>query len=95
VALDVLTLLANYYPTKLVSAVKVETLFIHAERDSVAPPKIGEECIRQAPHFTLKTIPDCGHLIVLDNKSAFHTAVRDYLAVGSTDHFPENQQKAR
>ena len=83
VAIDVLGFLASYRPADVVSKVVVETLFLHADQDSVAPLNIGEACVQQAPHFSLKTVANCGHLIVLDNKSAFHAAAREFLAADS------------
>lgn len=79
VAIETVALLAAYEPVDHVGAVRVPQLFIHADKDTVAPAELGEACARTAPDGRLEILADCGHLIALDQKDAFHASLRAFL----------------
>lgn len=79
VAIETVAVLAAYEPVDHVGAAKVPQVFIHADKDTVAPVALGEVCSRTAPNGRLSVIADCGHLIVLDRKDAFHASLRAFL----------------
>jgi non-heme chloroperoxidase len=71
--------LSTYEPEKVVGKVNVPVLFLNAKHDAVAPEALGEACAKAAPNGRLEVLPDCGHLIVLDQKAAFHERLRAFL----------------
>lgn len=79
VALETVSALARYEPIDLAPKVRVPTLFLHAENDTVAPKSIGIACAEKAANGRVEVLPDCGHLIVLDRKDAFHDVLRTFL----------------
>ena len=79
VALETVEFLSTYEPEKVVGKVNVPVLFLHAKQDAVAPEALGEACAKAAPNGRLEVLPDCGHLIVLDQKAAFHERLRAFL----------------
>jgi pimeloyl-[acyl-carrier protein] methyl ester esterase len=79
VALETVQVLASYDPQNIVASVKAPILFLHAEHDSVAPKALGEACAQKAPDARLEVVPNCGHLIVLDQKEVFHERLRAFL----------------
>jgi pimeloyl-ACP methyl ester carboxylesterase len=79
VALATVEVLARYEPEKNVARVKAPILFLHAEQDTVAPKELGQACAKAAPNGRLEVLPNCGHLIVLDQKDAFHEQLRAFL----------------
>jgi pimeloyl-ACP methyl ester carboxylesterase len=79
VALETVRVLATFSPVGLASKVQVPQLFIHASQDDVAPVSIGQACAAGAVNAQLEVIEDCGHLIVLEKKDAFHNAVVRFL----------------
>jgi non-heme chloroperoxidase len=79
VALETVEFLSTYEPEKVVGKVNVPVLFLNAKHDAVAPEALGEACAKAAPNGRLEVLPDCGHLIVLDQKAAFHERLRAFL----------------
>lgn len=79
VALETVDVLSRYEPERVAPKVRVPTLFLHAENDTVAPKSIGIACAETAEKGRVEVLPDCGHLIVLDRKDAFHDAVRAFV----------------
>jgi pimeloyl-ACP methyl ester carboxylesterase len=79
VALATVNVLAAYEPLETVAKVRVPTLFLHAEHDLVAPVWLGEACVANAPAARLEVIKDCGHLMVLDQKTQFHEHVKNFV----------------
>jgi pimeloyl-ACP methyl ester carboxylesterase len=80
VALETVAILAAYDPVSTAGQVKVPQLFIHADKDLVAPISVGQACVERAPNARIEVVPDCGHLIVLDQKTGFHELVRSFVA---------------
>jgi pimeloyl-ACP methyl ester carboxylesterase len=79
VALETVEVLAGYEPEKAVASVKAPILFLNAEQDTVAPTALGQVCAETALNGRLEVFPDCGHLIVLDQKDAFHERLRSFI----------------
>nr|WP_081922998.1 alpha/beta hydrolase [Paraburkholderia fungorum] len=79
VAIETVETLAGYDPLRTVAQVPVPTLFVHADKDAVSPVWLGKACAAQMPDARLEIVADCGHLIVLDQKSLFHQLVRDFV----------------
>jgi pimeloyl-[acyl-carrier protein] methyl ester esterase len=78
-ALEALEVLASYEPESTVGKVNVPALFLHAEHDTVAPKALGQACADKAKNGRLEVLANCGHLIVLDQKDAFHEHVRAFM----------------
>jgi len=76
--LEVLNVLATYEPKDVAPKVGCPTLYLHAANDAVSPIEIGSDCEKASPFGSLSVIPDCGHLIVLDQKARFHEAVKHF-----------------
>jgi pimeloyl-ACP methyl ester carboxylesterase len=79
VALETVRVLSTYEPENVVGDVRVPVLFLHAEHDTVAPRSLGEACAKIAPNGRLEVLPDCGHLIVLDQKAAFNERLNSFI----------------
>jgi non-heme chloroperoxidase len=80
VAIETLDVLAHYEPETVASKVKVPTLFLHADSDTVAPAELGHACAAKAANARVEVLADCGHLIVIERKDAFHDAVRAFVS---------------
>jgi pimeloyl-ACP methyl ester carboxylesterase len=80
VALETVAILAAYDPVSTAEQVKVAQLFIHADQDQVAPISVGKACVERALNARMEVVADCGHLIVLDQKTRFHEIVRSFVA---------------
>lgn len=80
VALETVEILASYDPVSAARRSTAPLLLIHADKDTVAPRSIGESCAAAAPNARLEVIEDCGHLIVLDQKAAFHATTLAFVA---------------
>ncbi|WP_368668686.1 alpha/beta fold hydrolase [Nocardioides massiliensis] len=50
-------------------------LFAHGEDDDVIPVDVARACAEAAPRGELEVLPDCGHLVVLDQRGPLHEAV--------------------
>jgi non-heme chloroperoxidase len=79
VALETVELLSSYEPAELVGKVEIPVFFLHADHDAVAPQSLGLACAQTAPKGRLEMVPDCGHLIVLDQKVIFHERLKSFL----------------
>jgi len=79
VALETLKQLEHFEPGSLAGRVPIRTLYVHADRDEVAPRRIGEACVAAAKNAQLSVVDNCGHLIVIDQKDSFNALLRQYL----------------
>lgn len=79
VALETVGALAAYDPAPAVAKIEVPVLFVHGDSDPVAPVELGRKCAALAAKGRVEVIPDCGHLIVIDQKAAFHAAARRFI----------------
>lgn len=77
-AIETVGILQHYEPAEAVQGLAVPTLFVHADKDLVAPVATGQACTDTTPRSKLVVLENCGHLIVLDSKDAFHDAVRSF-----------------
>src|ERR1700722_339118 len=79
VALETVQVLSSYEPVEVVGRVEAPVLFLHADHDGVAPESLGLACAQATPKGRLEVVRDCGHLIVLDQKIAFHEQLKSFL----------------
>ena len=79
VALEALSVLAEYDPRCAVAQVTVPQLFINAPNDRVAPPQLGEECASLAPHGSLKLMSHGGHFVPFEAKNEMHDAIIQFV----------------
>lgn len=59
--------------------VRVPTLVLVGEHDTITPPALSEELAQLLPEATLAVIPGAGHLSNQENPAAFNAAVRGFL----------------
>jgi len=85
VALKTVELLRSFEPETIAADITVRTLFIHGSDDDVVPPAISDACAERMGCASVVKIPDCGHLVVLDQKEALGTLVDEFL---SRDEMP-------
>lgn len=83
VALETVATLAQYDPVAAAGAATTPVVFVHGENDPVAPVSVGKACAEAARQGRLEVIPQCGHLIVLDQKAPFHALVAGVAATPS------------
>jgi pimeloyl-ACP methyl ester carboxylesterase len=55
------------------------TLVVWGEQDTFLPPAYGEAFVQRIPGATLRTIPDCGHLVPYEQTAAFVELVNHFL----------------
>jgi pimeloyl-ACP methyl ester carboxylesterase len=63
----------------LLLSVRVPTLVLWGEHDSITPLELSEELCAGIPGARLVTIPEAGHISNLDNPPAFNAALREFL----------------
>lgn len=54
-------------------------LLVWGEDDSVLPPRYGQEFASLLPNATLRLLPDCGHLVPLEQPEAFGRLALEFL----------------
>ncbi len=74
-ALQGVSVLGEFAPEPVCSAVGVPVLFVHGEDDDVIAVDVARACAKSAPRGDLEVLPDCGHLVVLDQRGPLHEAV--------------------
>ena len=79
VALESLQQLEHFEPVPLAARVPVHALYVHADKDDVAPRRIGEACVAASGDGQLAVVENCGHLIVIEQKDAFNTLLQRHL----------------
>ena len=79
VALEALAQLEHFEPEPLAKHVPIQTLYVHADKDEVAPRRIGEACVAGAKNARIEIVENCGHLIVIDQKNAFNALLHQHL----------------
>lgn len=79
VAIETVAELAGFTPEAAAARVSAPQLFIQGAQDAVAPLATGEACRAAAPDGRLDVIADCGHLIVIEAKDAFHARLAAFL----------------
>lgn len=79
VALETAALLGGFAPEPLCDLVSVPILFVHGADDAVIPSSVSERCAVLAATGQAEIIPDCGHLVVLDQRQAFHAVLERFL----------------
>lgn len=65
--------------TSMLPAVKVPTLVLIGESDTIAPKSSSEFIVQHIPTAALKVVPAAGHLSCLDNSAAFNAALGKFL----------------
>jgi non-heme chloroperoxidase len=78
-ALEALAQLEHFEPEPLASRVRAHTLYVHADKDEVAPRRIGEACVAASKNGRIAIVENCGHLIVIDQKNAFNALLHQHL----------------
>jgi pimeloyl-ACP methyl ester carboxylesterase len=63
----------------LLPRISAPTLCLWGAQDRVTPPEYGERFAKRIPHATLQVVPDCGHMLPLEQEAAFVKAVCDFL----------------
>jgi pimeloyl-ACP methyl ester carboxylesterase len=79
VGTEVAGLLGTFEPAPLAPQLAVPALFVHGADDDVSSPDLSRVCSEAAPQGQLAVLEDCGHLLVLDQRAAFHDAVVAFL----------------
>lgn len=76
-------LLDNFFTldiTGRLSAIKVPTLVVAAEKDLLKPPELSALIARRIPGAQMLTIADAGHVAIFEKPAEFNTAVLGFLA---------------
>jgi pimeloyl-ACP methyl ester carboxylesterase len=79
VALETADLLDEFEPVPLAGKVTARALLVHGEHDDIVPVTVSAECARLMTHGTLLTVPESGHLVVLDQHSRLNEILREFL----------------
>lgn len=72
--------LGDFEPLRWCPQVVVPALFLHGADDDVSTPDVAEACSAAVPNGQLAVLKDSGHLLVLDQRQAFHDAVMSYVS---------------
>lgn len=66
--------------TDAMRAVRVPTLLIVGEQDSITPPEVMRAITGVMPQARLAVVPGCGHMTPMEDADAFNRLVRDFLS---------------
>jgi pimeloyl-ACP methyl ester carboxylesterase len=77
-ALATVAELGRFEPAEIAAEMTVPTLYVHGAQDDVVPLAISEQCAAAAEDSELAVVPDCGHLVPIDQKEPFHELVREF-----------------
>jgi non-heme chloroperoxidase len=72
--------MAHFEPAEIAAGVKVPTLYVHGAEDDVVPLAISEQCAAAADLAEVAVVPECGHLVPIDQKEPFHDLLREFVA---------------
>ena len=64
---------------QLWSALKCPTLVLRGERSNLLTEKAVDKMLFTCPTASLRTIPDAGHAIMVDNQAAFISEMKSFL----------------
>lgn len=78
VAVETCAVLGEFDPVAVASDVRVPALFIHGAADNVVPPEVSATCAARMPEARVEVVPDCGHLVVLDQKERLAELVSSF-----------------
>jgi pimeloyl-ACP methyl ester carboxylesterase len=95
VAIETVLAMARLDPVATAATAKVPQRHICAAQDAVAPVAFVQSCAAAAADASVEVIEDCGHLIVIDNKPAFHQRLEAclcQLALQTTPHAYPNEE---
>jgi pimeloyl-ACP methyl ester carboxylesterase len=79
VGTEVAESLGDFEPLPLCARLELPVLFVHGADDAVSTVDVAEACSAAAPHGELAVLENCGHLLVLDQRQAFHEAVASFI----------------
>lgn len=91
VAIEAVGDLARFVPEEAAPRVPAPQLFVQGAQDAVSPLATGQACAAAAPDGRLAVIEDCGHLIVIEAKEAFHARLAAFLATLTDRQAPRKQ----
>ncbi|MDT5096729.1 MAG: hypothetical protein QOC76_466 [Mycobacterium sp.] len=74
-ALQGVALLGEFDPLPLCESVSKPVLFVHGQDDDVIPIREAQACAESAPRGSLRVLPECGHLVVLDQRHVLHDTI--------------------
>lgn len=66
--------------TEAMRAVRVPTLLIVGEEDSITPPEVMRSIPQVVPQASLAVLPGCGHMTPMEDPEAFNRLVRGFLS---------------
>lgn len=72
--------MSRFEPAEIAAGVKVPTLYVHGADDDVVPVAISEQCADAAEGAAVAVVPECGHLVPIDQKEPFHDLLREFVA---------------
>jgi pimeloyl-ACP methyl ester carboxylesterase len=81
-ALDTVLEMSTFEPTDIAAEVTVPALYVHGAEDDVVPIAISAACAEAGAAADLAEVPECGHLVPIDQKEPFHELLRDFAAKG-------------
>jgi non-heme chloroperoxidase len=77
-AIDGVESLAEFEPLGPAQQWSVPSLFVHGVDDTIVPPAVSRECATTFTGAELKLIPDCGHLVILDQPYVLSNVVIEF-----------------
>jgi 2-hydroxy-6-oxonona-2,4-dienedioate hydrolase len=80
VGTEVAQALGEFEPLPLCAELQIPALFVHGADDAVSTVDVARACSEVAPRGELTVLEDCRHLLVLDQRQAFHEAVASFIA---------------
>ncbi len=55
------------------------TLVITGDQDTIVPPQQATQIAQHVPHAKLVCIPDCGHMVMTEQPTAYQAVIQDWL----------------
>jgi pimeloyl-ACP methyl ester carboxylesterase len=84
VAIETCAVLGEFDPIAVASDVHVPALFIHGGDDQIVPPDVSATCAARMANARVEVVPECGHLVVLDQKEQLADLVAAFVAEASS-----------
>lgn len=83
-ALETVIEMSRFEPAEIAAGVEVPALYVHGADDDVVPISISAQCAEAGAAARLAEVPECGHLVPIDQKEPFHDLLREFAAGGET-----------
>lgn len=83
VAVATCELLGKFDPVEIAAQVRVPSLLLHGDHDTIVPVEVSRACAERIPNARLEIVADSGHLVVMDQKESLASLVGNFVQQGT------------